>query len=363
MNTRKIIHVDMDAFYASVEQRDNPELVGKPVIVGGRPEQRGVVAACSYEARAYGVHSAMPSSRALKLCKNAVFISPRFDAYREASRQIHQIFSQFTRIIEPLSLDEAYLDVTSLTEFSSSATEIAQLIKQLIKEQVKLTASAGVSYNKFLAKIASDMDKPDGLTVIRPEQAQAFISQLKIRQFHGIGKVTEKKMQALGVFTGADLRQLSQLQLQTHFGSVGNYYYHVARGVDERPVSASRTRKSISSETTFNQDLTDKKQIWQTLQHLSADLEQSLRKKQLYARTITLKVRYANFQLITRSKTLEVALHSQQQMLAVLPQLLKKTAVGERAIRLIGINLANFVDKDYRQANKDSQQNPQLGLF
>jgi len=300
---RKILHIDMDAFYASVEQRDFPELNGQPVIVGGRPENRGVVAACSYEARAFGVHSAMPSSQAIKLCKKAVFMPPRFDAYREASQGIHRVFKRFTSMIEPLSLDEAYLDVTRCALELGSATEVATRIKQQIKEEVDLTASAGVSYNKFLAKIASDMDKPNGLYVIRPEVAQAFIEQLEIRKFYGVGKVTEKKMQKLGIFTGADLRKLSEVELQTEFGSSGAYYYRVARGVDERPVKASSKRKSIGSETTFDENLTDKSAIWQTLLGIAERLENTLKDKEMQARTITLKIKYSDFQINTRSKT------------------------------------------------------------
>ncbi|MFT6390282.1 MAG: DNA polymerase-4, partial [Cellvibrionaceae bacterium] len=209
---RKIIHIDMDAFFASVEQRDFPELRGLPVIVGGRPESRGVVAACSYEAREFGIHSAMPCSQAAKLCKGAIFVPPRFESYREASAGIHLVFKRFTEMIEPLSLDEAYLDVTECAEKAGSATEVARLIKQQIKQEVNLTASAGISFNKFLAKIASDMDKPDGIYVIRPESAEAFIEQLNIRKFFGVGKVTEKKMHSLGIYTGADLKRLSEVE-------------------------------------------------------------------------------------------------------------------------------------------------------
>jgi len=255
---RKIIHIDMDAFFASVEQRDAPQLRGLPVIVGGRPESRGVVAACSYEARKFGIHSAMPCAQAAKLCKGAIFVPHRFDAYREASAGIHRVFKNFTEIIEPLSLDEAYLDVTEAAKEVGSATEVANLIRQQIKQELDLTASAGVSYNKFLAKIASDMDKPNGLYVIRPEAAEAFIEQLDIRKFFGVGKVTEKKMHALGIYTGADLKRLSEVELQTEFGSSGAYYHRVARGIDERPVQAHRVRKSIGKETTFEGNVTNK---------------------------------------------------------------------------------------------------------
>ncbi len=355
----------MDAFYASVEQRDDPSLRGQPVIVGGRPEQRGVVAACSYEARAFGVHSAMPSSRALKLCPNAVFLRPRFDAYNEASQRIHEIFKEFTRAIEPLSLDEAYLDVTELAQRAKSATEIALEIKRLIQERVNLTASAGVSYNKFLAKIASDMDKPDGIFVIRPEQAGAFIEDLPIRKFHGIGKVTEKKMQSLGIFKGADLKKLSKIQLQTQFGQIGSYYYNIARGIDDRPVSPDRKRKSIGNETTFVENVVDKKEIWDTLKRLAGKVAESLGKKEMTARTITLKVRYANFQSITRSKTPLEPISQLSDMLDELPELLRKTEVGHKPIRLIGVTLANLqsTKAEIKSENEQQVKEEQLGLF
>jgi DNA polymerase-4 len=364
---RKILHVDMDAFFASVEQRDFPELRGKPVIVGGKPESRGVVAACSYEARKFGVHSAMPSSRAVKLCKNAIFLPPRFEAYREASKQINEVFKQYTSMVQPLSLDEAYLDVTESAKQHGSATEVARMIKQQIQERVNLTASAGISYNKFLAKIASDMDKPDGLYVIRPEVAEAFIEQLEIRKFFGVGKVTEKKMQSLGIFTGADLKALDRIQLQTQFGRSGDYYYDVARGIDERPVRAHTQRKSIGVETTFVDNVVDKALIWQKLLKFSEKMETALENKQMVARTLTLKVRYADFTSITRGKTSEPPIQSKEDISGLLPELLRKTAVGSRPIRLIGITLANLLTtKDTSDSDSSSskvQENPQLGLF
>lgn len=363
---RKILHIDMDAFYASVEQRDTPELRGKPVIVGGRPERRGVVAACSYEARKFGVHSAMPSARAIKLCKDAIFVPPRFDVYREASQKIRAIFRQYTKLIEPLSLDEAYLDVTDISRFSGSATEVAMQIKKQIQAEVNLTASAGVSYNKFLAKVASDMDKPDGIYVIRPEVAENFIEQLEIRKFFGIGKVTEKKMNSLGVYTGADLKKLSKIQLQTQFGRSGSYYYNIARGVDERPVNPSRIRKSIGSETTFDGNTVDKKLIWSTLTELASGLGSSLTDKNVTARTVTLKVKYSDFQLITRSKTGEQYVHDEPSILGVLPELLRKTEVGKRPIRLIGITLANLGSSENKvdvAVVQTSVKEQQLGLF
>lgn len=357
----------MDAFFASVEQRDNPGLQGKPVIVGGRPGSRGVVAACSYEARKYGIHSAMPSSRAATLCKDAIFVSPRFDAYREASIKIHDVFRQHTLMVEPLSLDEAYLDVTEKSVELGSATAVAMLIKKQIKESVNLTASAGVSYNKFLAKIASDMDKPDGVYVIRPEIAEAFIEQLEIRKFHGIGKVTEKKMHALNIYTGRDLKALSNIQLQTEFGKSGQYYYNIARGIDDRPVRAHRTRKSIGSETTFGDNVLDKKIIWETLQALALRIESSLESKQINARTVTLKVKYADFVLNTRSKTGYQPVVSKESILDVLPELLRKTEVGHRPIRLVGISVANLHKNEEMGSSKTSidelPANSQLGLF
>ncbi len=362
---RKILHIDMDAFYASVEQRDFPELKGKPVIVGGRPESRGVVAACSYEARRFGVHSAMPCSQAVKLCKNAVFQPPRFEAYRDASQGIHQVFKRYTSMIEPLSLDEAYLDVSEAAEKIGSATEVAQRIKREIKEDVNLTASAGVSFNKFLAKIASDMDKPDGLYVIRPEEAEAFVEQLEIRKFFGVGKVTEKKMHGLGIYTGADLKSLSEVQLQTEFGSSGSYYYRVARGIDNRPVKAHRQRKSLGNETTFENNVVDKALIWSTLKNIAEKLEGYLEGKSLVARTITLKLRYSDFTLITRSHTRSRPYSTATEICDVLPELLKKTEVGQRPIRLIGITLAKLSASESELDSPDisTSKTAQLGLF
>lgn len=343
---RKIIHIDMDAFFASVEQRDDPSLLGKPVIVGGKPERRGVVAACSYEARQFGIHSAMSSSRALKLCPDAIFLPPRFAAYRECSQQVKAIFAEFTDLIEPLSLDEAYLDVSDAACYAphhqGSATLLAQDIKQCIQQQVGLTASAGVSYNKFLAKIASDMDKPDGLYVIRPEQAQAFIESLAVRKFFGVGKVTEAKMHKLNIFTGKDLKPYSKAELVRYFGRVGEHYYQVVRGVDDRPVKVSRQRKSIGKETTFSHDVLDKSQIWQTLQGLSDSVVAVLERQQLMAKTLTLKVKYHDFKQITRSITVTQNLQSVADVCALLPELLLKTQVGVVPIRLIGVSVSSL---------------------
>lgn len=353
----------MDAFFASVEQRDNPQLRGKPLVVGGQPDSRGVVAACSYEARKFGIHSAMPCSRAAKLHAKTIFVPPRFDAYREASAEIHEVFKEFTGLIEPLSLDEAYLDVTEIASKSYSATEVAKAIKSEIKSRTKLTASAGVSYNKFLAKIASDMDKPDGLTVIRPEKAQALIEQLEIRKFFGIGKVTEKKMQALGIYTGADLKKLDLVELQTQFGKAGQYYFNVVRGIDERPVRTSRKRKSIGKETTFAENLTNKREIWTILQGLTERVVSILNAKDLQAKTVTLKARYADFQLITRSATGDEFIQTQEQILSIVPELLKKTEIGKRPIRLIGVSLSGLSSTQDNSVEEEIAEYKQMGLF
>jgi len=355
----------MDAFFASVEQRDKPELRGKPVVVGGRPGGRGVVAACSYEARKFGIHSAMPSNRAHKLCPNTIFVPPRFDAYREASEKIRKIFREFTSLIEPLSLDEAYLDVTEIASRSDSATAVAKEIKYEIKKRLDLTASAGVSYNKFLAKVASDMDKPDGLTVIRPDSAIALLEQLEIRKFFGIGKVTEKKMQALGIFTGADLKQLELVELQTQFGKAGQYYYNVVRGIDDRPVRITRQRKSIGKETTFADNLTDKKQIWEILLKLTQRVVDVLNDKGLGAKTVTIKARYSNFQLITRSVSQASGIKTLDEIKDLIPTLLKKTEIGKRPIRLIGISLSGLypASDSIHHDEDDSDIQKQMGLF
>ncbi len=301
---RKIIHVDMDAFYASVEQRDNPALQGLPVIVGGRPNGRGVVAACSYEARVFGVHSAMPSAEAGRRCPDAIFVKPRFQAYKQVSQQIHAVFREFTDVIEPLSLDEAYLDVTGNTLFGGSAYRLAREIKLLIRERTQLVASAGVSYNKFLAKIASDYRKPDGLFCILPEQGESFVAGLEVGRIHGVGKVTEARMHDLGIQTGADLRQWSEEELAREFGKSSAYYYRVARGIDHRPVRVSRTRKSIGSERTFADNLHDRTAMLAILDKLSEELHGQMRERELASKTITVKVRFADFSTFTRAHSL-----------------------------------------------------------
>lgn len=354
---RKIIHIDMDAFYASVEQRDFPELHGKPVIVGGAPDKRGVVAACSYEARKFGIHSAMPSSTAKRLCPHVIFQTHRFDVYRQVSTDISKVFRQYTDIIEPLSLDEAYLDVSESESHSGSATLIAKKIKEDIKIKTRLTASAGVSYNKFLAKIASDMDKPDGLYVIRPEQGPRFIETLPIGNFYGVGKATEAKMQALEIHYGKDLKQWSREQLVSHFGKSGNYYFDVAQGIDNRPVVSSRTRKSLGTETTFEQDLGEKEQMLTVLNDLAEKVVVSLQRKKLQARTISIKVKYADFKQVTRSQTIADGFSDKQTILPILSLLLEKTDVSVKKVRLLGVTVSNFVGE------KEQENHEQIELI
>ncbi len=339
---RKIIHIDMDAFYASVEQRDHPELRQRPVIVGGDPNGRGVVATCSYEARKFGIHSAMPAARAYRLCPQAIFVRPRFSVYRQVSQQIREIFLSYTDLVEPLSLDEAYLDVTVNKFNIQSATWIAQEIRRKIRHETGLTASAGISYNKFLAKIASDVNKPDGLTLVTPEQANDFIAALPIRRFHGVGRVTEKKMQQLGINTGADLLRFSLEDLHRYFGKAGAYYYYIARGIDQRPVVPDRVRKSIGKETTLGEDLADRSRMLTILGALSEQVAETLAAKQTSGLTLTLKVKYADFQQVTRSISREQAIESSEDILALAEELLKKTDAGERSVRLLGVTVSHL---------------------
>jgi len=343
---RKIIHVDMDAFFASVEQRDQPEYKGKPLIVGGQPNSRGVVAACSYEARQFGIHSAMPSSQAYRLCPQAIFVSPRFEAYREVSNKIREIFWHYASEVEPLSLDEAYLDVTYTQEYGGSATRIAQAIKGDILAKTQLIASAGVSYNKFLAKIASDMDKPDGLYIIKPDQGAAFIADLAIGKFHGIGPATEAKMNALGIYSGKDLHELTRDDLLEKFGKSGGYYFDIARGVDERPVRSQRVRKSLGKETTFAEDVLSVEILLEKLEPLAEHILLSLAKQELKALTLTLKVKYANFQQVTRTHTSENILDF-ESIKSLLPVLMAKTEAGSLPVRLVGLSLSGFDKPKY----------------
>jgi DNA polymerase-4 len=344
---RKIIHIDMDAFYASVEQRDRPELKGKPVIVGGDPQTRGVVAACSYEARKFGIHSAMASATAYRLCPDAVFIRSRFDVYRAVSSQLREIFCEYTDLIEPLSLDEAFLDVTQNYKGMPSATLIAREIKKKIYQRTGgLTSSAGVSFNKFLAKVASDINKPDGITVITPDMADDFINSLPIRKFFGVGKVTEDKMLNLGIRTGADLKKYKKEQLVQIFGKSGRYFHDIAHGLDDRPVEPNRIRKSIGKETTFSEDIDDTDQMLEILDDIAVKLENSLIKKDAKGRTITLKVKYFDFQSITRSITVDKSADSASVIMKYVRPLLSKTEAGEKKVRLLGISISNFDDQE-----------------
>lgn len=340
--TRKIIHIDMDAFYASVEQRDFPEYKGKPLIVGGSPEGRGVVAAASYEVRKFGVHSAMPAAQAVRLCPHAVFVKPRFEVYREVSNQIREIFFQFTDLVEPLSLDEAYLDVTENHLNLPSATLIAKKIRQLIKEKTRLTASAGVAHNKFLAKVASDLNKPDGLAVIVPEEADEFLEQLEIGDFHGIGDATESRMKSLGIHTGKDLKEWSEIELVQEFGKTGRYYYNIVRGIDKREVKTHRIPKSIGKERTFTEDIDDLGWINNFLTELAGKISERLNKKNAAGKTVTLKVRYDDFETITRSTSFSHYIDGADDIAETAISLLEETKVGNRKVRLLGITISNL---------------------
>jgi DNA polymerase-4 len=331
----------MDAFYASVEQRDNPELRGQPVAVGGS-RQRGVVAAASYEARQFGVRSAMASSVAIRKCPDLVFVKPRFEVYKRVSSQIRAIFAEFTPHIEPLSLDEAYLDVTDTLPPGVSATQTALAIKGRIKEETGLTASAGVSYNKFLAKLASDYQKPDGLFLIRPHQGLAFVEQLTVNQFHGIGQVTATRMNQLGIFTGFDLRQQTEEFLTRHFGKVGHHYYCIARAIDDRHVTANRIRKSVGSENTFEQDLTEPDTLVAGLQPLIDDVWSYCERTAIEGRTVTLKVKYTDFQQITRSRTLGSAVQNRTLLERIALELLESILPLPKGVRLLGISLSSL---------------------
>jgi DNA polymerase-4 len=332
----------MDAFYASVEQRDHPELRGKPVAVGGLPEQRGAVVAASYEARQYGVRSAMPSRSAVVRCPQLIFVKPRFEAYRAVSAQIRAIFCDYTDLVEPLSLDEAYLDVTTDKLGIGSAVAIAKQIKQRIHAELNLTASAGISINKFLAKIASDLDKPDGLFLIAPAQAEAFVESLPIEDFYGVGPATAAKMKALGIETGSDLKTWPKEKLVAAFGKAGHYYYQVARGEDLRPVNPNRIRKSIGAEQSFFEDLRDLRVMDAALVNIAAEVHQRLVNHQRIGYCLTLKIKYENYDMITRSRTLETPIQSQAEILQIAKALLCAHLAPHRSVRLLGITISHL---------------------
>ncbi len=353
---RKIIHVDMDAFFASVEQRDNPELRGKPVAVGGS-SGRGVVAAASYEARKFGVRSAMPSLTAKRLCPELIFCKGRFDAYREVSRQIRAIFHHHTDLVEPLSLDEAFLDVTEDKLGIGSATRIAELIRQEIRAKTRLTASAGVSYNKFLAKLASDQNKPDGLCVIRPGEGAQFVAGLPVRRFHGVGPRGAEKMAKLGIETGADLAAKDIAWLRTHFGSFADYLYRAARGIDLRPVRSHRVRKSVGGERTFFEDISSGPALRETLGDIIEIVWGHIERAEAKGRTVTLKLKYTDFQITSRAKTVAAPIADRATFSAIARALLDEVLPLPLPIRLMGLTLSKLEGEgaEEEEARPDGQ--------
>lgn len=338
---RKIIHIDMDAFYASVEQRDDPSLRGRPVAVGGA-SRRGVVASASYEARRYGVRSAMPSLTAQRLCPDLIFVKSRFDVYRQVSGQIRDIFYEYTDLVEPLSLDEAYLDVTENKKGLKSATLIAEEIRQRIFETTQLTASAGVSFNKFLAKVASDINKPNGIKVITPGEADGFLEALPIEKFHGIGRVTAEKMHRMGIRNGADLKELTLIELVRRFGKAGQHYYRIVRADDERPVNPNRVRKSIGAERTFFEDIHVTAVMKEKLAYIAGIVFDYMEQRQNFGRTVTLKVKTPDFQLLTRSRTFSSEVRDREQLVDVINELLDQHREEFEAVRLLGVTVSNL---------------------
>lgn len=343
---RKIIHIDMDAFYASVEQRDHPELRGKPIAVG-HAEERGVVATASYEARRYGVHSAMSSQKAKRLCPQLIFIPGRMEVYKSVSEQIRDIFCDYTDIIEPLSLDEAFLDVTENKFDIPYAIEIAKEIKRRIREELHLVASAGVSYNKFLAKIASDYRKPDGLFVIHPNRAQHFIDRLPVESFWGVGPVTAQKMYQLGIYNGEQLKACSLNMLTRQFGKAGAIYYDFARGIDNRPVETTRIRKSIGCERTLEKDIYQSSSVIIELYHVAVELVERLSRKDFHGNTLTLKIKFHDFKQITRSITQTEELNELSTILPLAKQLMKEVDYAQHPIRLIGLSVSNPKEEEH----------------
>ncbi|MDO7843213.1 DNA polymerase IV [Sphingomonas immobilis] len=341
MADRKIIHVDMDAFYASVEQRDDPALRGKPVAVG-HAAARGVVAAASYEARGFGVRSALPSVTALRRCPDLIFVPPRFDVYKAVSRQIHAIFADYTDLIQPLSLDEAYLDVTANRRGIATAWATAKEIRARILAETGLTASAGISYNKFLAKLASDQRKPNGQFAVTPDMGEAWVETLPVARFHGVGPVTAAKMKRLGIETGADLRAKSLAFLQQHFGSSADWYHDIARGLDERPVDPNRERKSSGSETTFDRDLTADAEIEAGVLDQADQVWAWCERTREFGRTVTVKVKYGDFQNITRSRSYPAAVDGQAMLREASLMLIRSVLPVEKGIRLVGVTVSNF---------------------
>lgn|SRR5690606_13251817 len=354
---RKIIHIDMDAFYASVDQRDFPELRGRPLAVGGSPDGRGVVATASYEARKFGVKSAMPSRQALQLCPHLTFTRPRFDVYKQVSQQIREIFRRYTDIIEPLSLDEAFLDVSTDKKGIGSALDIAHEIKKAIQEELQLTASAGISVNKFIAKIASDQNKPNGLTFIGPSKIHAFLGALPIERFFGVGKVTASKMRQLNIHTGADLKKYDEQTLVHLFGKTGHYFYNMARGIDDREVQPNRETKSLSVEDTFGEDLQERDIIIEELDRIADRLNKRLKIRNLSGKTLTLKIKFNDFTQITRSLSAPYVFSDKALIHRTACTLLDRVDLHNKKIRLLGITISNFTQIELMQ------QAIQLKLF
>ena len=352
-DARKIIHVDMDAFYASVEQRDNPDLQGRPVAVG-HGARRGVVAAASYEARQFGVRSALPSVTALRKCPDLVFVPPRFDVYRAVSKQIHGVFAELTDLIEPLALDEAYLDVTANRAGLETAWQTAKAVRARILEETALTASAGVSYNKFLAKLASGQRKPNGQFAIQPHEGEAFIEALPVAKFHGVGPATAERMHALGIDTGADLKARSLSELQARFGKSGNWYYAVARGEDLRPVNPNRERKSSGSETTFGEDFLDPARIEAGVLEMADDVWAWCEKTGRRARTVTVKIKWADFQQSTRSQSFAWLIDSRAKIHEASLGLVRSLFPPLKGVRLVGVTLSNFAPETVSLAIESS---------
>ena len=343
---RKVIHVDMDAFFAAVEQRDRPELRGKPVIVGGSPQGRGVVSTASYEARRFGVHSAMPCSRAFRLCPQGIFLRPRFEAYQAVSNVVRAIFHDHTDLVEPVSLDEAYLDVTQNRHGIPSATEVAERIRREIFEQTSLTASAGVGPNKFIAKVASDMNKPDGLMVVPPARVREFLERLPVKKIPGIGPVTGRRCEELGIRSCCDFLKFDDTQLLRVFGKSGRHFLRLARGLDPRPVVADSERKSVSIEDTFPEDLIAPDESLAALEQLARGLEERLEKHGLLGRTVVLKVKYGDFRQITRQRSLGIAIRSRRSLLATARELLLETEVGRKPVRLLGLGVTHLLSDE-----------------
>lgn len=356
---RKIIHIDMDAFFASVEQRDNPEYRGKPIVVGGSPSGRGVVAAASYDARKFGVRSAMASHKALQLCPHLIFVRPRFDMYRQVSHSIREIFSRYTDIIEPLSIDEAYLDVSDDKLGIGSAMTIAEEIRAAIRNELELTASAGVSINKFVAKVASDLNKPDGITFIGPSKIEKFMESLPVEKFYGVGKVTAAKMKKMNWHTGGDLKKLSEPELVKHFGKQGHFYFNIVRGIDNRPVQPFRETKSVGVEDTFEEDLISAADLNRELEKLADKLSERTRRRELRGRTLTLKIRFGDFTSITRSRSFLRPINERDEIWRAARELLFRELPEEgQKIRLLGITLSNFHETKLRGGDP-----MQLSLF